>query len=1067
MEEKIKNKTIINKKLNIENKHHILVNKKINFMNRLTSNNYKDNNRKSEIKEHTNNYNTKDKRKAIESIKANRDNKNNMNINNYQFEIGEKNIIFKNTGNDNKKLLGEILSEFNCNKINKDNINNNNRFDENKRNFKDNNFSFINENRIQEIIIKNMRLKNDNKVTRHNSDIKKRKKPFELDIKDRNYIINKKENINNLNSENNFNNNVIYNNKRISSNLNYLNIETLVESVRNRNCSKNIRLNTFSYNDLFNKANTYKNFNKTPKHFDNINNINNNISLNNRYNFYIKIGKTKNELKKNNKNNNNDYEIKINSPCNRNKDDFSSNIIKKLIKNYEIDNIDDINNNSKDINIKTKQSFRKLEVQKVLKNKYINNNINKESRNKPNKINTNFNIHRTKTSTSNSFNKTNFKYLVHQASKNKNLRISFNKIYKRNTHQRIRSLSNRNNNNLFNYSNLVNNTEVDYGRSSVEKNKSNKKFKSIFNIGFFKRENQYSGKKLFTKNNINNNKYKRNINLKKNIIKNNLNDINNNKINNHHNQTQRIIHNFDYNKNKGPDRESIKQNNSNHSKENNSFSSSTLNSNFNSITNFTNMNLNMNSKNLILSPASSISTDLSNFSINLEILYVLQEKLKVIMENLKKSKKCDKASFEYINYYYNHNFPQEIMNLIKSSYNQNIIIKCLKIGMLCNFLLYDISFEEEIKNIEIVLKSIFNLLYKNFLITISFVISKYKNRNNNIIIILNKIVKDNLQNDDLYEAYKNLDESKYIKIIENNFNKIEDYYNMIVENIYIKNIDENNKIIFNDCINNINPKIMSKYKLDIVISNFFIEANKKLSDYTIETLKNFFYSIITTKKTFYKNIKQKVKSNSINNNQIHYLLPKICDHKYTLILDLDETLIYSQINFNYKINNIKNNNNKIILPKTSLILRPGLHEFLHDMKLLYELIIFSSGTSEYVDPIIKTIEKDEKYFDYILYRDNMYVDEKGDMIKNLNLIGRNLNSIIIIDDISKNFKYHKENGICIRPFCGNINTDNKTLKTLNNVLQKIRFDADETKDIRISLNKFKYLLYPVVISENE
>ena len=41
MEEKIKNKTIINKKLNIENKHHILVNKKINFMNRLTSNNYK------------------------------------------------------------------------------------------------------------------------------------------------------------------------------------------------------------------------------------------------------------------------------------------------------------------------------------------------------------------------------------------------------------------------------------------------------------------------------------------------------------------------------------------------------------------------------------------------------------------------------------------------------------------------------------------------------------------------------------------------------------------------------------------------------------------------------------------------------------------------------------------------------------------------------------------------------------------------------------------------------------------------------------------------------------------
>ena len=217
---------------------------------------------------------------------------------------------------------------------------------------------------------------------------------------------------------------------------------------------------------------------------------------------------------------------------------------------------------------------------------------------------------------------------------------------------------------------------------------------------------------------------------------------------------------------------------------------------------------------------------------------------------------------------------------------------------------------------------------------------------------------------------------------------------------------------------------------------------------------------MNSKETFYKNIKSKNKINSIN-NPIHYLLPKIREHKYTLILDLDETLIYSQINFNCKLNN------KIFLPKTTLIMRPGLHEFLHDMKLLYELIIFSPGSPEYVDPIIKSIEKEEKYFDYVLYRHHMIVDDYGDNVKNLDLIGRNLNSVIIIDDVSKNFKLQKENGICIRPFVGNCSTDNKTLKTLNNVLQKIRFNADETKDIRISLKKFKYLLYPVVISEKE
>ena len=287
---------------------------------------------------------------------------------------------------------------------------------------------------------------------------------------------------------------------------------------------------------------------------------------------------------------------------------------------------------------------------------------------------------------------------------------------------------------------------------------------------------------------------------------------------------------------------------------------------------------------------------------------------------LLKSKNCSKASFEFINYYFNHNFSNEIINLLKSSDNQNIIIKCIKIELLCNFLLYDISFEEEIKEIEIILKSIFNLLYKNFLLTISFVISKYKNKNNNIIIILNKIVQDNFEKDESYEDYKKIDESKYNKIIENNFNKIADYFNMVTENIYLKKIDENNKLTFNDCINNINPKILSPNKFEIVVSNFFIESHKKLSDYTIDSLKKFFYSFLITKETFYKKVKSKPKQNPIisgdtSTNQIHFLLPKIREQKYTLILDLDETLVYSQINFNYKLNNKHKNNNHIILPK--------------------------------------------------------------------------------------------------------------------------------------------------------
>ena len=1058
----MENKFKENEKEPSEMKKHILVNKKKNFINRLS---YIKSGKKEVMNQHLNkskNNFEKDRINNVECLHSNRDKFKSMNINNYQFEIKEKDIIFKNNGKERTQLLGKIFSEFDLNNNEANNI-----FDENYQNFTfskryNNSINFRKDNKIQEIKIENMKLKSNNKI-KSSSDFKNKRPSYELEIKDNNI-----QNIqfNCLNTE--INNNILdYKGK--TSNYNYINTETLSESVRNRNRPKNLCLNNFTYNVLFNKANTYKDFHKTPKNrmnnnINNINNISNNISLNNRYNFYIKIGKTHgNELKKENQNIN--CEIKLDSHNNKNKEEISSKLIKNIIKNYEINNLNSINNNvRKEINVKTKPSFKKLEVQTVLNN----NNINKESRNKKNKTNANIRIQRANTNANHSFNKTNFKFLVHQACENKIIRKSFNKYFKSNASMKIRSQSNRNNkNNSINYSNLVNNTEIDFEKNSDKKNIFNKNLKSFCDIGLTKRDHKFSEKKslkIFNINNIGIINYKRNINSNKNKIKHNLNEINNSKK---YSQTQRIIYNFENNNidNKVTNRESH-----HHSKVNSSFSSLSINSNFNSITNLTNTNLNMNMKNNnnILSPKSLVSTNY----INLEILYVLQEKLKLICENLKKSKNCSKASFEFINYYFNQNFSNEIINLLKSSSNQNIIIKCIKIELLCNFLLYDISFEEEIKEIEIILKTIFNLLYKNLLLTISFVISEYKNKNNNIIVVLNKIVQDNVQKDELYEDYKKIEESKYIQIIENNFNKIIDYYDMVIENIYLKRIDENNKISFNDCINSNNPKILSRNKFEIVISNFFIESHKKLSDYMIESLKKFFYSFLSMKESFYKSIKSKPKQNTINNdintnNQIHFLLPKIREHKYTLILDLDETLIYSQINFNYKINHKHNYNNQIILPKTTLILRPGLNEFLHDMKLLYELILFSTGTPEYVDPIVKKIEKDEKYFDYVLYRNHMTIDENGDNIKNLNLIGRNLNSVIIIDDVYKNFKLQKDNGICIRPFCGNCSTDGKTLKTLNNVLQKIRFNVDETNDIRISLKKYKYLLYPIVISEKE
>ena len=85
----------------------------------------------------------------------------------------------------------------------------------------------------------------------------------------------------------------------------------------------------------------------------------------------------------------------------------------------------------------------------------------------------------------------------------------------------------------------------------------------------------------------------------------------------------------------------------------------------------------------------------------------------------------------------------------------------------------------------------------------------------------------------------------------------------------------------------------------------------------------------------------------------------------------------------------------------------------------------------------------------------------------MELIGRDLKKIIIIDDIARYFKLQKENGINIKPFYGNAKKDGNTLQILGDTLKKIKKDADNTGDIRISLDKFRNLLCPDVEDKSE
>ena len=137
------------------------------------------------------------------------------------------------------------------------------------------------------------------------------------------------------------------------------------------------------------------------------------------------------------------------------------------------------------------------------------------------------------------------------------------------------------------------------------------------------------------------------------------------------------------------------------------------------------------------------------------------------------------------------------------------------------------------------------------------------------------------------------------------------------------------------------------------------------------------------------------------------------------------------------------------------------------MNSLYELILFSSNIPDYVDPIVQLIHKRQKYFDHILYRHHITLDEEGNNVKNLELIGRDLNKVIIVDDISRYFKLQKDNGINIKPFYGNAKKDGMTLQILADIIKKIRKDTDNSDDIRLSLEKYREDLYPNVVDKSE
>ena len=497
-------------------------------------------------------------------------------------------------------------------------------------------------------------------------------------------------------------------------------------------------------------------------------------------------------------------------------------------------------------------------------------------------------------------------------------------------------------------------------------------------------------------------------------------------------------------------------------------------------------NINNNNKYSFTSMDSTINNNnkYENIQIDFEGFYTLEMKFKKILKKVNNYQKCENECFDWITYFFNTNFFYKELNIFISQNNKYSMSKFIKMEILCIFLCYNAFFHKNFSQINSYLISLINFLYNNYIILLIFITNNYNfnnNKNNNLTdnnnILINKIRKL-IVNEEIFKLYQYQikNEVDVLFFINNNFKDINNYYQYIFSNLYTsaynsilndKNFLNNIKYSENNIIPftyfaKVDKSRLNNNQIIGLLSLFFYDYYKMPDNYNIEDLFFIFENFLLESDynnnniiNFINNDKNQLKYrdfSSINNNSPNqYFLPPIkkC-YKYTLVLDLDETLVYCR-----KEKNLNYNNSFI---NKTLIMRPGLLEFLHKMKQIYELVLFSLGTCDYVNNIVNIIEKKEKFFEYILYRqhatynDNIY-------IKNLSLLGRDLKNIIIVDDIPEVFKLHKNNGICIKPFYGDVVEERNTLKFLGNILQKIRFDAEESGDIRESLKQHRDLIY--------
>lgn len=151
--------------------------------------------------------------------------------------------------------------------------------------------------------------------------------------------------------------------------------------------------------------------------------------------------------------------------------------------------------------------------------------------------------------------------------------------------------------------------------------------------------------------------------------------------------------------------------------------------------------------------------------------------------------------------------------------------------------------------------------------------------------------------------------------------------------------------------------------------------------------------------------------------------------EYTLVLDLDETLIHYRDDEEY------------------YLVRPGVPQFLRELSELYDIVLFTAGVKKYADWIVDHIDP-QRHITHRLYRRHT-VFKDAMYIKDLAMLGRDLRKTLIIDNLYESFLSQPDNGILVKSWYDDM--EDTELLTLLPFLRGLV--EDQVPDIREVLRR--------------